>query len=141
MKGLYPFSTKKEVKKEEHSGERKKHEVEKPKLLRFPSYFRVTNLKEKDDKLYKAISLDSKGMITFETNAENEFLTRNTDKGELEITILGYKGNGNSGDTPRLPSIPQEKLKISRSGPNDGEIKISFEPTDKAEVGDIFEIS
>lgn len=141
MKGLYPFSTKKEVKKEEQNGDKKKPEVEKPKLLRFPSYFRVTNLKEKEGKLYKAVSLDSKGTITFETNAENEFLTRNTDKGELEITILGYKGNGFGGPTPHLPSTPEEKLKISRSGPNDGEIKISFEPTDKAEVGDIFEIS
>ena len=140
MSGLYPFTTKKELKRDENGG-KKKHEEKKPQLRRFPSYFKVTSLKEKEGKLYKAVSLGGKGSITFETNAENEFLTRNMDKGELEISILNFSGKSNGGDGPRLPSTPDDKLRISRSGPNDGEIKLSFETTDKTEVGDMFEIS
>ncbi|MBP5405033.1 MAG: hypothetical protein J6Y74_03705 [Clostridia bacterium] len=138
MNGLYPFTTKKEVQREGTSG--KKKSEEKPQLRRFPSYFRVTNLKEKDGKLYKAVPLGGKGSITFETNVENEFLTRNMDKGELEISILNYSGHSGGGGG-HLPSTPDDKLRISRSGPNDGEIKLSFETTDKTEVGDMFEIS
>ena len=141
LKGLYAFSKTIESPKDSSHLNQKKKEVEKPKLVRFPSYFKVKNLKEKDGKLYKAVSLGGKGSVTFETNAENEFLTRNIDKGELEVTILGYNGTGNGGDNPKPPVVHDEKLRISRSGPNDGEIKLSFEPTDKAEVGDIFEIS
>ena len=140
MNGLYPFTTKKEITKAGNES-KKKNQIKVPQLRRFPSYFRVVNLKEKDGKLYKAVSLGSKGSITFETNAENEFLTRNMDRGELEISILNYSGHSHGGVGLHTPSTPEEKLLVNRSGPNDGEIKLSFETTDKTEVGDMFEIS
>lgn len=144
VKGLYSFSSKPTTKqqtnrKPEDKKENTRKEV--PKLLRYPSFFRVSNIKEKDGKMYKAISLGGKGTVVFQTNAENEFLTRNIDKGELEINILGYSNQGGGGSTPPIPSVPEEKLTVSRSGPHDGEIRLSFEPTNKAEVGDVFEVS
>lgn len=145
VKGLYSFASSPAIRKQNDStteGKKKGKKVEVPKLSRYPSFFRVASLKEKDDKLYKAVSLGGKGSIVFHTDAENEFLTRNIDKGELEINILTFSNNGEGGGlTPPVPSIPDDKLMVSRSGPHDGEIKLSFEPTDRAQVGDIFEIS
>ena len=145
VKGLYSFSSSPANKqqngtKPEDKKENKKTEI--PKLSRYPSFFRVSSLKEKDGKMYKAVSLGGKGSIVFHTDAENEFLTRNIDKGELEINILNFSNRGEGGGvTPPIPSVPDDKLMVSRSGPHDGEIKLSFEPTDKAQVGDMFEIS
>lgn len=140
IKGLYSFSSTKRTEQPHESGA-SKNKVETPVLKRFPSYFKVTNLKEKEGKLYKAIALDSHGTITFETNAEDEFLTRNVEKGELEISILNYSNHGQGGEGDRLPTSPDDKLIISRSGPNAGEIRLSITPTEKAVAGDMFEIS
>ena len=145
VKGLYSFSSAStskphnDTKTDDKKKEDKKKEI--PKLTRYPSYFRVSNVKEKDDKIYKAISLGGKGSFVFQTDAENEFLTRNIDKGELEINILSFSNEGHGGTTPPTPSVPIDKLNVSRSGPYDGEIKLTFEPTEKAQVGDMFEIS
>jgi len=139
VKGLYSFSSTPTIKQQRSTKKDSKNEM--PKLTRYPSFFRVSNLKEKDGKMYKAVSLGGKGSIIFQTDADNEFLTRNIDKGELEINVLSFSNQGNGGTTPPIPSVPDDILLVSRSGPHDGEIKISFEPTNKAQVGDIFEIS
>lgn len=141
IKGLYSFSQSQKAVHSAQTENKNKKKEQVPRLQRFPSYFKVSNIKEKDGKYYKAISLNSRGTIVFETNAEDEFLTRNVEKGELEINILNYGHNGQGGMDNVLPSNPQEKLVISRSGPSDGEIRLSIAPTDKALAGDMFEIS
>lgn len=144
VRGLYSFSSISNHQQLNNAKTKEKNEksVEIPKLSRYPSFFRVLSLKETDNRMYKAVELGGKGSIVFRTDAENEFFTRNVDKGELEINILNFSNNGHgNGVIPPLPSVPEEKIKISRSGPHDGEIKLSFEPTNKAQEGDIFEIS
>lgn len=145
VKGLYSFSnspTTKQQDKTASDDKKDKKKIETPNLSRYPSYFQVSSLKEKDGKMYKAVSLGGKGSIVFKTDAENEFLTRNIDKGDLEISILNFSNQGQGGGiTPPIPSVPDDKLIVSRSGPHDGEIRLSFEPTDKAQAGDMFEIS
>ena len=141
INGLYSVSSGKKLEQPNLINNNSKKKTEFPKLQRFPSYFRISNIKQKDGKAYKAIALNGRGTIVFETNAEDEFLVRNVDKGEFEISILNYGNKSQGGDRARLPSTPDEKLVISRSGPNDGEIRLTIVPTDKSVVGDMFEIS
>lgn len=141
VSGAYSFSSERTNANKTNDASKKQPKRQSPKLKRFPSYLRVSNIKEKDGKIYKGIPINKKGIITFETDVENEFLTRNVDKGNIEITILNYGNTGNGSSGSSIPWAPGEKLKMSRSGPGDGELKLIITPTDKIEVGDYFEIS
>lgn len=113
------------------------------KLNRFPGLFKI-NLKEnKDGKLYKIIPLNSNGIITIDTDVEDDYLFRPIDKGEFQIDIL---------QNSRVTNIPGRKilnptpntitdiLTINRVGPSDGTIKLLLKPNEKAKVGDLIEV-
>ena len=139
-KGFFNFNDKSE-KSPSEPNVKGKPELTK-NLKRFPAVFKVEGIKEQDGKKYKAIPKGGRGIIKLETDVCNEFLTRNLDKGELEISILDYGEKPHvSGPNTILPSVVKDKLKVSRSGPYDGEIKLIIEPDNSVAVGDVFELS
>lgn len=113
------------------------------KLNRFPSIFKV-NLKENaEGKLYRTIPLNSNGIITIETDVEDDYLFRPIEKGELKIEVLQKRNLTDTqvNSNPYYKSnITTEVLTVNRAGPSDGTIKLHIKPNDKANVGDLLEV-
>lgn len=116
---------------------------EQKKLNRFPSIFNL-NLKEnKDGKLYRTIPLNQQGKIEIETDVENDYLFRPTEKGKFEIEILQKRSliDKSVNPTPNPnPNFPTDIFTINREGPIDGTIRLLIKPNEKAKVGDEVEI-
>ncbi|QBA64229.1 hypothetical protein [Muriicola soli] len=113
------------------------------KLNRFPGIFNV-NLKEnKEGKLYRTIPLNSNGIVTIETDVEDDYLFRPIEKGEFQIEVLQKQ---NQTDKPvdlnpnPNPNITSDVLTVNRVGPSDGTIKLLIKPNEKAKVGDLLEV-
>lgn len=118
-----------------------KEKEDKPKVSkRFPSIFKIQLKEDNDGKLVKSIPLNGKGIVMFETDVENEYLFRPKDKGELKIEILGHK-KGNGGGHGGKPIKPEDIFDITKAGPTDNSIKITFEPRENLSVGDEIEIN
>ncbi len=122
--------------KEEKKKERKK-------LNRFPSIFKL-NLKENNEgKFYKTIPLNGQGKVEIETDVENDYLFRPSEKGKFQIEILQKRffGDGPIEPSPDPdPNITTDIIRINREGPNEGTIKLIIKPNEKAKVGDEVEI-
>ena len=113
------------------------------KLSRFPGVFNV-NLKEnKEGKLYRTIPLNSNGIVTIETDVEDDYLFRPIEKGEFQIEVLQKQNQTDKPVDPNPnpnPNVTTDVLTVNRVGPSDGTIKLLIKPNDKAKVGDLLEV-
>lgn len=113
------------------------------KLNRFPSVFNI-NLKENNKgKLYRTIPLNSNGIITIETDVEDDYLFRPIEKGEFQIEVLQKQNQTDKpvGPNPNPnPNITTDVLTVNRVGPSEGTIKLLIKPNEKAKVGDLLEV-
>lgn len=113
------------------------------KLNRFPGVFNV-NLKEnKEGKLYRTIPLNSNGIVTIETDVEDDYLFRPIEKGEFQIEVLQKQNQTDKPVDPNPnpnPNITSDVLTVNRVGPSDGTIKLLIKPNEKAKVGDLLEV-
>lgn len=114
---------------------------EKPfKPQRFPSYFKAKGA-EKDGKTIVRIPQDGERSVRYESDVENSYFKRAEEPGDLEIALLKFLPNQEEGGTkPGIPKDPDEIMAVSRSSPENGEIKITFSPTQDVNVGDAFEM-
>lgn len=140
--GSFSFFNKKTSGERKQSNDRKnsKQKVEK-NLQRYPSVFKVKGFETDSKEYIKAIKRGGKGRIVLETDVENDFLTRSSDNGSIEITTLDYGKRGGGGDNTVLPSEDAQKLKVQMAGPYDGEIQVFVEPKESAEVGERIPLS
>ena len=113
------------------------------KLNRFPGVFNV-NLKEnKEGKLYRTIPLNSNGIVTIETDVEDDYLFRPIEKGEFQIEVLQKQNQTDKPVDPNPnpnPNVTTDVLTVNRVGPSDGTIKLLIKPNEKANVGDLLEV-
>ncbi|MDF0716995.1 hypothetical protein PY092_12605 [Muricauda sp. 334s03] len=113
------------------------------KLNRFPGVFNV-NLKEnKEGKLYRTIPLNSNGIVTIETDVEDDYLFRPIEKGEFQIEVLQKQSQTDIPVNPHPnpnPNVTSDVLTVNRVGPSDGTIKLLIKPNEKAKVGDLIEV-
>jgi len=113
------------------------------KLNRFPGVFNV-NLKEnKEGKLYRTIPLNSNGIVTIETDVEDDYLFRPIEKGEFQIEVLQKQNQTDKPVGPHPnpnPNVTSDVLTVNRVGPSDGTIKLLIKPNEKAKVGDLLEV-
>ena len=72
---------------------------------------------------------------------KNDFLTRSSDNGSIEITTLDYGDRGGKGDHFVLANQDAQKLKVQIAGPYDGEIQVIVEPKKSTEVGERIPLS
>ena len=104
-------------------------------MQRYPSIFKVKGFDADSKEYVKAIKKGGKGRIILETDAENDFLTRSSDNGSIEITTLDYGDRGGRGDHFVLPNQDAQKLKVQIAGPYDGEIQAIVEPKKARKLG------
>ena len=134
--GAFSFFTKKKKTDESEEGkEKSKEKKEKPKLHRYPTILRVKGFDTDKEDYVKTIRRGGKGRITLETDVENDFLSRSSDNGSIEITTLDYSHHGGGGGGGRIPTKDAKILKVQYSGPYDGEMQIIVSPKEDAEIG------
>lgn len=113
------------------------------KLNRFLGIFNV-NLKEnKEGKPYRTIPLNSNGIVTIETDVEDDYLFRPIEKGDFQIEVLQKQNQTDKPVEPTPnsnPNITSDVLTVNRVGPSDGTIKLLIKPNERAKVGDLLEI-
>lgn len=109
---------------------------------RFPSIFKIELKDDNSGRKIKSIPLNGKGIIKFETDVEDEYLFRPKDKGEFEIQILGIKRNETSGGTEKgIPKKVEDNFEVTKEGPTNHSIKVTFEPKADISVGDEIELN
>ena len=112
-------------------------------LQRFPSHFKI-KLKENDEgRRLKGIPLNQSGHVDIKTDVENDYLFRSSDAGELNIEILQKirVGDEKATSNGKVESDAVQRIKVNRSGPSDGNIRLNINPTEDAKVGDEIEVS
>lgn len=142
-KGAFSFFNKKTTKPVEQPNEKKKDKDKsiKKNLKRYPSVFKVKGFDKDNEDYIKVIKKGSRGILTLETDVENEFLSRSEDNGSIEMTTLDYGNHGGSGGSQHLPSEDHRKLKVQIAGPYNGEIQLHIKPNEEANVGEKIPLS
>lgn len=128
---------------DEHKKDFKFSEEKKPRVSkRFPSIFKIDLKQDIEGKKVKSIPINGKGVIKFETDVVDEYLFRPDSKGDLQLQILNWKKNHESGGVkPGKPNRVDDVIEVTREGPSDGLIRITFEPKNDLSVGDEIELS
>lgn len=107
---------------------------------RFPSLFKLNKKKEGEIPVV-TVPLNGEKVLKFDTDVENDYFDRVEEPGNIEIGLLDFKPNDTKGgDKPGKPKNISELLNVVRSSPNDGTIKIGFNPTREIKVGDEIQI-
>jgi len=126
----------KETKKPEQKKDKEKQEQKPFSPKRFPSYFKLHNVKE-GDRTVVALPKDGEKVIKFDTDVENEYFDRSEEAGDLEIALLDVKRvDSKGGDQPGTDKEIGSLLNITKSSPNQGTIKLALNPTKDMHVGD-----
>ena len=87
------------------------------------------------------IPLGGEKNIYFDTDVEDHYFHRVDEPGKLKIGLLDFRSNENGrGDAPRPVDRIEDLLNVNESSPNEGTIKINFNPTEQAKVGDAIKI-
>ena len=119
--------------------ERKEKEVPfKPE--RFPSFL---NLMKKNDgeTPVSIIPLGGERTLKFQTDVENAYFDRSEETGDLQVGLLNSKPNETKGGTaPGEPKQIEDLLNVNTESPQNGIIKISFNPKENVQVGDEMQV-
>ena len=124
---------------------RQKNKTSKPlKLKRYPSIFKINLKEDKQGKKIKSIPLGGQGIIQFETDVINDYLSRSQDKGDFRLYIhqTNTKNNGddskdsNDKHQNTKPRKVEDYFDVHRSGPDEGSIKLTMKPRQDLKVGD-----
>jgi hypothetical protein len=107
---------------------------------RFPSFFKLKGQGSETHPAAK-IPLGGKRSVKFQTDAEDEYFDRSDDPGDLKLSLLNFKPNDTTGGTEQgTPKELSDLLDVTKSSPNKGNIRISFQPTEQLKVDDMLEI-
>ncbi|MDY6993847.1 MAG: hypothetical protein SVR94_14765, partial [Pseudomonadota bacterium] len=124
----------KKQKNKTHTTEKEEEEPFNPK--RFPTFLKL-RAKNDGEKEVAKIPLGGENNILFDTDVEDHYLHRIDEPGELKIALLDYRDNETGGgDEPGPIDKIDDILNVNESSPKDGTIKINFNPTENAQVGD-----
>ena len=75
--------------------------------------------------------------MQFDSDVENKYFDRAEDPGALEITVMTYTPDDASGGNQKgTVNDISEIFSVTRRSPQDGKIRVVFEPTEELEVGD-----
>jgi hypothetical protein len=139
----FKLDRKKDAPKNEQKNKNKKtHEDEKEpfKPERFPSFLKL-RAKNDGEKEVAKIPLGGEKNIYFDTDVEDHYFHRIDEPGKLKIGLLDYRRNDTEdGDEPGKIDRIEDILNVNESSPKEGTIKINFNPTEEAKVGDAIKI-
>lgn len=106
------------------------------KSSRFPAMFRLESSDLEAGKA-KALPVNGKGVISFETDVEDEYFLRPYDPGEMKLEILDYRRSGTqTPSTKGPPRAVSDFFNVKKEGPNAGIIKVTLQPNGPLQVGD-----
>jgi len=134
----FKLDLKQEKQIKEKGNRPKKDETEEIPFIptRFPSMFKLKAKNDGETEVAR-IPLNGQKSIPFFTDVENDYFDRIEEPGELKIALLKINHNevqgGNGIDEPTGLT---DFFNVSKSSPNDGTIKIAFNPKNNLNVGD-----
>ena len=128
-----------EIKHTERISHKPKVEVKPFLPKRYPTLFQLRNKKEGVNVI--VLPKNGEKVIKFDTDVDNDYFDRTESPGDLEISLLQFKRNTETGGTliGKKDDI-SIVLNIVKSSPNQGIIKLSIEPSEEVKVGDEIEI-
>lgn len=107
---------------------------------RFPSFFDIDVRNSGSTPVIKIPRGDAK-TVQFNSDVENQYFDRTDDPGDMEIAVMTYIPNdAKGGDRKGTVNDISDIFSVSRKSPQDGKIKVVFEPMDEMQVGDEVEI-
>jgi hypothetical protein len=127
----------------EEKKDRNSHEKHESPFLpqRFPTFFRVQSKNNGQTEALK-VPLNGEKTIRFQTDAENDYFDRIEEPGQLKMALLDISRNETKGgDKPGQTDQITDLLNISSSSPQNGIIKINFNPKKIVNVGDSLKVS
>jgi hypothetical protein len=121
--------------------ENKHHQEAEPFLpQRFPSMFKLKGKKGDEIPTVK-VPLGGEKTILFESDVEDQYFDRTDEPGNLKLGLQNIKRDKRTGgDKPGSEREITEVLNIVKSSPNNGNIKITLNPTKELNVGDELEV-
>ena len=124
-----------------HSKKKQKDIVSQPfNPQPFPSSFKRRS-QGKTDKDVVSIPIGGEKTILFDTDVENNYFDRIEEPGELKIAVLDYKKNETTGgNAPGKVDRVEDVFNARKSSPQDGTIKVHFNPKEELSVGDEIKI-
>ena len=128
---------------DKEAGKEKKSKTPKPRPSkppfnpkRYPSFFRI-DVKKSGSTPVITVPLGGSKTVQFDSDVENQYFDRVDDPGDMKIAIMTYTPNdATGGDQKGTVNDISDIFSVSRKSPQDGKIKIVFEPTDEMQVGD-----
>lgn len=132
-------------KEQKGSGTEKKHEEPKEKKEpfkpnRFPSFFKLRS-QSTESKPAAKIPLNGSRSVKFLTDVENQYFDRTEDPGDLQISLVSFKHNAETGGAGTgEPKQLSDLLNLRKASPNEGTIKIVLSPTKDAKVDDLIQM-
>ena len=119
----------------------KEQEKEEPFLpKRYPSVFKLHG-EGTEARPAARIPLGGQRTVKFDTDVEDQYFDRSHEPGDLKLSLLSFKRNDLSGgNTPGNPKELSDVLNVTKSSPNKGTIKVIFNPSREAQIGDLVEI-
>lgn len=107
---------------------------------RYPSFFRM-DLKKKGDTPVVQIPKGDSKTVRFKSDVEDDYFDRANDPGGLKLAVMTYSPNDETGGNQRgTVNDISDIFSITRRSPQDGKIRVVFEPTEELHVGDELEI-
>ena len=107
---------------------------------RFPSFFKLAG-SGSEAKPAAKIPLGSMRSVKFLTDVEDQYFDRTHEPGDLQLSLLSYRPNETSGgDRQGSPKELSDVLNVSKSSPNEGQIRIALNPTRDMNVGDLVQV-
>lgn len=107
---------------------------------RFPTIFNL-NKSSTEEKPAAQIPLGGSRSIYFSTDVENQYFDRTEEPGDLQISLLSFKPNEQTGGKEQgTPKQLSSLINITKASPNEGKIKISITPSQQLDVGDLIQI-
>jgi len=126
------------------SRNRKKTKPPKPKPpkfsfnpKRYPSFFDI-EVKNSNNTPVITVPLGGSKTVEFNSDVENQYFDRVDDPGDMIIAVMTYIPNdARGGDQRGTVNDISDIFSVSRRSPQNGKIKVVFEPRDEIQVGEV----
>lgn len=111
-------------------------------LKPYPTFLHVQGFESAEEECIKVVRQGGSGTVMLETDAENDFLGRTTDAGNIEAVTQDFGKGAHAGAGGHYPSSGNgEKIRVDTVGPYNGKIKLAIHASNDAVPGEIIPLS
>lgn len=111
-------------------------------LKPYPTFLHVEGFDAEEEECIKVVRQGGSGTVMLETDAENDFLGRTTDAGNIEAVTQDFGEGAHAGAGGHYPSSGNgEKIRVDTVGPYNGKIKLAIHASNEAVPGEIIPLS